>query len=263
MNEQPVYRDVWFLDTNVLHYLRLYLKHASKENLYPYSSEDSSYPDAKRSLDDIQEGKLEKTLRRGLGIIDELLAMKPQVEYSPISEIELLVGRARGIAIESAAKEGVPDRWWSDLRAATISERVTTGDLASVKKKVEQLAEELDRLGIAIAVDAGRTREVWELAKCVTGLVVMDTADSVIYAGALAAQADCLITADQYLRETANRIHDAKDDRFESIRRELMRCVGGTIGSVGASNIKLPTAHTISARGKLQPSLPSMQRGRR
>ena len=257
MNEVQSIRGVAFLDTNTLHEVGLYLTHAKSNSLYPFSTEDNAIEESKRRLREVAEKGLARTLKRGLETIDFLSREDVQVEYSPVSELELVVGRVRGAAIVSAAKEGIPSRMWSKIQEEEIRERISGAELVDLKTRVEDLSTLLENSGIEItATDAYRTRDVLELAKGIVGLVYLDAVDSIIYASALIAEADYLVTRDMYLRETANLIQrpDGKT-RYERTRLRLQELVNGTIG--GDSNEReLPRAFMITADGKLDPPFP-------
>ena len=109
MNEEDR-RQVVFLDTNALHYMHLYLTHACNESLYPFCPNDGSGDEARQHLRTVESRNLRDSLRKGLDAIVDLSTTDSQVEYSPVSELELIAGRARGRAIEKTAQEGIPDR---------------------------------------------------------------------------------------------------------------------------------------------------------
>ena len=99
-------------------------------------------------------------------------------------------------------------------------------------------------------------RDVLDLAKGINGLVYMEAMDSIIYANALLAEADLLFTRDRYLQKTVNLIHDPRgSDRYRRIQRKLKGLVGKTVLR-DADEIRLPSAHTITADGDLKPDLP-------
>ena len=206
------------------------------------------------NLDKVSDRGIRKSLRRGLHAIYYMLNHDLQIEYSIVSEIELLFGRARGKVIESAAKEGIPDRMWSRLREDEINKRLNVADLTDIRKKIDNFSCSLEDLGIAV-LNRRHTRDVLELTKGIAGLIFMSVVDIVIYASALVAHADYLITADEYLRKTVNHIHNpAGGACYEETRRRLLELLD--------PNVRLPFAFTLTADGEIQPPLPSSEKSR-
>ncbi|MXX10352.1 MAG: hypothetical protein F4201_01670 [Nitrospira sp. SB0677_bin_15] len=251
-----MFQKLAFLDTNTLHYIGIYLEYAKENGLFPNVAQNATKEkdSAVESLNNLAEVDLRKSLKRGLETVYFLSTNDVQVQYAPISELELLTGRTKGKAIVSAAREGVPDRMWSHFREDEIRERVTLTDLVDVKDKVDGLTSILQESGVAVKTRrSDQTNEVLELAKGVNGLVYMEAVDSIIYASALVAQADYLFTSDGYLKKTVNSIHNPNgESRHEEIRRKLQQLVSRII--LGrADAVELPSAHTITADGKLEP----------
>lgn len=237
MNEEDR-RRVVFLDTNTLHHMHLYLTHASNESLYPFCPNDGTADEAKARLRTLTPKKLRESLGKGLEVIAELSASDFQVEYSPVSELELIAGRARGRAIETAAKEGIPDRMWTRFRDEEVGSRLNKEDLEEIGAGIVSLSASLEKAGMSVTVnDPGRTRDVFTLARNIGSLVYLGFADSVIYASALVAEADYLMTFDKYLKKTVNRIRTGSPD----VRKRLLTVMEKII-LVDAKNVTLPVA---------------------
>ena len=259
MDSQQNLQRIAFLDTNILHYIGIYLEYAKGNDLFPWSPEKSTAEkeNAAARVDNLEEAGLKRGLKQGLETIAFLSAQEVQVQYAPVSELELLNGRAKGRAILSAAKEGVPDRMWSRLGEEEIRKRVDISELTTVKDGINGLTSLLEESGIAVRTnDRDRTRDVLELAKGINGLIYIEVMDSIIYASALVAKADYLFTADKYLRETVNYICDPNDIApYEEIREKLRQLVGDiTLGT--ADEVELPSAHMITADGNVKPAIP-------
>ncbi len=262
MDSQQDLQRIAFLDTNILHYIGIYLEYAKGNALFPWSPEKSTAEKerAVARVDNLEDASLKKSLKRGLETIAFLSAQEVQVQYAPVSELELLTGRARGRAILSAAKEGIPDRMWSRLREEEIRERVDTSELTTVKDGVNGLTSLLGESDIAVRTnDRDRTRDVLELAKGINGLIYIEAMDSIIYASALVAKADYLFTADKYLRDTVNYICGPNDSApYEEIREKLRQLIGDiTLGT--ANGVELPSAHMVTADGTVQPEIPTLE----
>ena len=258
MNDRRAFQKIAFLDTNTLHYIRIYLEYAKKKDLFPWGIEDEAAEKdaAIKNVNDIEEINLRKSLKRGLETVYWLSAQDLQVQYAPVSELELLTARTRGRAILSAAKEGVPDRIWSRFQEKEIRERVGPTELMEIKDKVDKLTSMLEEARVAVKANhSGQTSDALELAKDINGLVYMEAMDSVIYANALVAQAKYLFTADGYLKETVNYIHNpCGKPRYEEIRRQLQKLICQIILG-NPDDVELPSAHTVTANGTLSPDL--------
>ena len=199
-------RKVAFLDTNVLHFVDLYLRRAVRHELFPLDGDEAA---AYSHMDGSTEDDLRKSLTNGLNTVAYLLRDNARVEYSVIAELELMSGRARGRALERAAAEGVPDRMWTRFREKEVNDRLQAGDLTEIQRRVREIGPTLEAAGIDASVaDADRTKDALRLAKHVAAAVHMSVADCMIYAGSLVAEADELISADNYLRKTVNRLRD-------------------------------------------------------
>lgn len=202
---KPRLRKVTFLDTNVLHFMDLYLRRAKDRDLFPFGGDDAA---AKEHLNTtIEDTYLKSSLKKGLNVIEHLRRASCLVEYSSASELELMVGRARGKAIEKAAAEGIPDRMWTHLSDRKISDRLLATDMIAIRRTVEGLGQLFNDAGIDATVGrAAQSRDVLKLAKDITGIVYMSAMDSIIYAGALVAGADSVLSDDEYLKNTMHRL---------------------------------------------------------
>ena len=243
MNEEAR-PEVAFLDTNALHFIHLYLEHARIQRLYPFSPSEDPVAEANEQLGLVEERNLRISLERGLKAVESLSIADVRVEYSSVSELELIAGQARGRAVERAAKEGIPDRMWTRFFEREISARLQSADLTDIRERVERLSASLENAGVLATVsDEGRTRDVLDLAKNITGLVYLGFADSVIYASALVTGADYLITGDKYLRKTVNRIRNGEHP-YDEVRRQLQACIA-QITLDDPANVALPEARRM------------------
>ena len=258
MSKQQGLWEVAFLDTNTLHYIGLYLEHAKEKNLFPFGAESakSGKDDAIEEVNSLAEVDLKRGLKRGLETFDFLSIQDVQVQYATVSELELLNGRTRGKAVVSAAKEGVPDRMWSRIRGEEIRERISLKDMVETREGIDRLSLLLEESGIAVKTrEGGHTRDALELAKNINGLVYVDAMDSIIYANAILARSDYLMTSDDYFRSTVNLIYHGDGEPYEEVNKRLKEFVSQfTFGT--ASEVELPSGHTIDANGNLKPQLP-------
>ena len=237
-------RKVVFLDTNVLHFVGLYLSRAKERGLFPFGGDEAA---AEKDLSSMTAADLAKSLGKGLRVVMSLRRDNPRVEYSTASELELLAGRAKGKAIEKAAAEGVPDRMLSRLGEKDIAERLRISDFTQIAEGVDGLSSMLQDAGIDATVsNTDRGRDVLAIAKEVMGLVYLSVIDSVIYAEAIAAQADQMISADDYLRRTVHRIK--KDVSAKATRARLQERVAVLL-SRDPGSVTLPDSEPVPSQG--------------
>ena len=222
------HRTVLFLDTNSLHYLDLFVRFSEEHDLIGETDKGI----VEQRIDGIDDENYQDSIRRGCNIVYFALQEDALVEYSPVSKIELLAGRVKGAAIENAAKEGVPDRMWSRIDEREIRDRSIAQDLKRIRTRVDDLGSVLDRWDVTLVYGSGVSRaiDVLELASVVVGMVFMSTADSIVYASAIAARADYLVTGDSYLRETVNLIHNPSNQpRYLNVQRQLQILSDGAL----------------------------------
>lgn len=251
MKEGQSFRKVVFLDTMTLHYTRLCLEYA-KENGLQFPKDEQGVAKLRNHFGNVQEKPLKESLQRGLETIIRLSTDDVQIEYASVSELEMLTGIAEGKARINMAKEGIPHRIWSRFSEKEIRDRITAEELATIKAHVDELGSMLEESGVTVTrSDSKRTNEVIELAKGIVGLIYMDEIDSIIYASAVVAQADYLVTADSYLRETVNDIRDPKDQRYEEIRQNLAELIREVMLKT-SNEIDLPQAVTVTCNGNLK-----------
>ena len=239
-------RKVVFLDTNVLHFVGQYLSRAKERRLFPFGGTGGTAAAAEDHLSGMTERDLARSLGKGLRVVVSLRRDSPRVEYSTASELELLAGRARGRAIEKAAAEGIPYRMWTRLRDKDIGRRLLASDLTQIAAGVDGLGEMLDDAGIDATVSsADRGRDVLAIAKEVMGLVYLGVIDSVIYAEAITAQADQIVSADSYFQKTVQRIRE--DTSPAGTRARLQERVAVLL-SRDPGSITLPNAEPVPGK---------------
>lgn len=251
MKEEQNFRKVVFLDTMTLHHTRLCLEYA-KKNGFQFPKDEQAVSKLRDYFGSITEKPLKESLQEGLETIVRLSTDDVQIEYAPVSELEMLTGIAEGEARINIAKEGIPHRMWSKFSENEIRDRITAQDLAAIKERIGSLDSMLEESGVTVTrSDSRRTNEVIELAKGIVGLIYMDEIDSIIYASAVTADADYLVTGDRYFRETINLICESNDQRYREIRRQLKELIG-EIMLRKSSEIGLPHAFTVTHNGRLK-----------
>ena len=244
---------VAFLDTNTLHYIRLYLSFAKAQNLNPFSDSHEIHD----IIEGLSDGKLVESLKCGMEIVRYLSGENriSHVEYAVVSEIELLSGMARGKAIMKMADESPPHRKWNRIQESEIRDRLCSSDLNAVRSSVDEFTLLLEESAIAVRSDHGdRNSAVLELAKDVSSLVYMEPMDGVIYASALIAQADFLFTSDGYFKNTVNKIHQCSTDRYREINQRLREHIN-QIALWPNDQVVIASAHRMKSNGNWAPTL--------
>ncbi len=238
-----------FLDTNVMHYARLFLEFARGHNLSPCADDRESdirgllgtY--GRRARDNLING------RKALAYLRGQCDQGARIEYSPVSRLELACGLLRGRALLDAAREGIPHRMWSRMDEYEMLSRIPPTAYEAVQRDTDGLEQRFQAVGVDIAeTSQGRMHDVWSLARLLLGLVYLDFGDSMVYASAVLAEADELVTDDGYLQCVANRIENPggiqeSETRayFEGVRRTLVELVSGTVG-IDARDVCIPKA---------------------
>ena len=251
MTKQQSFQKVVFLDTMTLHYIRLCLEYAKcRELRFPVDAQAVSI--LKEHICSVSEIPLRDSLQQGLETIVRLATEDVQIEYAAISELEMLHGIGEGTYRIKVAQEGIPHRMWSRFSQKEVRDRITTDELGKIKGRIDALGSMIENSGVFVMRSASRrTAEVLELAKGIAGLIFMAEIDSVIYASALAAGADFLVTADAYFRETVNNIYNSTDQRYHDIRRKLKKLISEVILETECE-FQLPRAFTVTNGGKLK-----------
>jgi len=244
-----------FLDTNVMHFARLYLCFAQKHDLPPLGS-------SQQDPDEILEGTYRGRTRvfqnhvAGRKIVEYLRGRcesGARVEFSPMSQLELVCGLLRGRAVLDAADEGIPSRMWNRMDEDEILDRLRTDTYDEVQRDTGEIEDQFLAAGIILhETDPQRTREIWSVSRRLLGLVFLDTSDCAVYASALLAEADELLTADVYFRGIVNRLANPagipdpeSKKRFEQARELLIKLISEAIAPEGFNDqhpYRLPTA---------------------
>ena len=212
---------VILLDTNVLHYLDLYTKSAKRHGWYPFGK--AQRPDSS-SDQNPSDQDLKQAYEKGEAVMRFIQKKQSQVQYSPVSELELMVGRLKGRALVKAADQGVPYRMWSRLNEREINRRLNGNDFLVVHRDIGALKTILQEdLKVEAVVSRGESMsEVWSIARGLVKIVFLDPADCLIYATALVVGAEYLVTADRYFANKVNRIHGSQKRGDGARVRELL-----------------------------------------
>jgi hypothetical protein len=247
-------QQVLFLDTNAMHYARLYHSFGRQHSLLPFGPSLEDPADALRRVYAGRGFKIEG-LERGLKYFSHLRDKSQEgwrVEFAPMSRLELVCGLLKGHAIADAAGDGIALRMWSRIEEEEILGRLQLANYETVDRNTGELEDDFAKVGIELSeTSPERIQEVWSLSKRLLSLVFLDAADCIVYASALLAEADELLTADGYLRMVATAIENpgARPKQrayFEQVKTRLIQLVAESIG-VNAAAIALPKAPKVGS----------------
>ena len=215
------------LDTNSVHYVDLFMHFARRNG---FTADDIDEARLTQRLQH-QHDRYREGIQKGHKNVSFVLREDAQIEFSQVTKIELLCGRVKGSVIESAAKEGVPDRMWSRIDEKYIRDQSREEDLRRIRMRVGDFHSVVAEWGVIVASsEEQRPLDVFELAMSIVGFVYMSVTDSIVYASAIAARADILVTGDGYLYHTVNLIHNPSDrPRYQNIKQNLERLGDGPL----------------------------------
>jgi len=247
-------QQVLFLDTNAMHCARLYHAFGRQHCVLPFGPLLEDPADVLRRVHSGRGFKLDG-FKNGLKIFNHLREKCREgwrIEFAPMSRLELVCGLLRGHAIADAAHEGITLRMWSRIDENEILGRLQVANYDTVDQDTGDTEESFAKVGIELSeTNPDRIQEVWSLARRMLSLVFLDAADCSIYASALLAEADELLTADGYLRMVANAIENPggvtnleQRAYFQQVRERLIQFVAKSIG-VDAAVIALPKAPRV------------------
>jgi len=237
---------VLFLDTNAVHYIRLYLKFAIDHNLPPVGS---STTDPVEEIKKAFVGRTRGSYEKGLKLTEYLrnrVATGARIEYSPITPLEIACGLLRGAGIVDATSEGITHRMWSQINQDEILNRLRPDTYEQIRFATDDLEDDFEKAGITIGeANPEMMRDVWMLARQILTVIFLDVGDSIVYASALLAIADELITRDGYFNKVINGIENPdsavpdEQDYFRQVHDKIVDFVSAAI-RINPSDVKLP-----------------------
>lgn len=242
------YRRVLFVDTCSFHHMRLYHDFARKLKLIPLSKnrKDPS-KEIKRSFPNSRTAQdLEYGYKLLMYLKDEC-KKGSEIQFAPLTTIEMTCGMLRGKAIIKMAGNLAPNRILSRIDENEVLKLLLPSDYAKVSKSLKEMLNSFQRLGIVISeVNAEKSKEAYPIAFELLNLVYLDVIDLIIYAYAFVIQADELLTQDGYFARIAGGIEnlgalpkDLSSDQFTGIQKILRKKLSDLIGSSTAQGVQL------------------------
>lgn len=251
-NPHPTFQPLVFLDTNVVHYVRLYLSLARDQSLPPFGAGSG---DINNDLNAAcgRAGKAIHSYRSGHKYFEYLEAAcnaGTAVEYSPITRLELVCNTLRGRAVLHAASEGMPSRMWSRMYEDEILHRLELNVYEEVGKEADEIDNLFGSAGVTIReISPRRMSEVWPVAKLLLGLIFLEVGDCLVYTSALLAEADELWTSDGYFKNVTTWIENPggsppnKQTYFRDVKDRIVALVARA-RSIAESDVHLPKSRS-------------------
>lgn len=245
-------RPVVFLDTNILHFGRLYLGLAQKNKFPPFGEttdveiEKHIRSFVRRQRDNCLAGWRLTTFLRDQSNQDA------NVYYSPITLLEIYSGLLHGRAIENAAQEGITERMWSGISDSEIHGRLSADSYKLVREMCESIEVAYQQAGVTLTPirkeeDAA---DVWTLAQIIAGLVYLSAADCIVYASAIVVQAGRLLTIDGHLRTVANYLLNPGGSTdipyYQDAQDKIKQAFANIIG-ISKEDVALPDASRLTS----------------
>jgi hypothetical protein len=237
------------LDTNTVHYARLYLSLAREHALPPFGSGTGDINNDLRTI--LGPNRTLDSYKKGSKLFIELANRSNagwQIKYSRFTALELACGGLRARFIEDALKERMPSRWWNRIDEGELLDRLTPDAYEEVEKEIDDLESMFDSAGITISeFDIHRLPDVFQAAKLLLGLVFLEEGDCVVYAGALVEEADEVWTSDTYLKtvvagiENPGSAKNGRQDYFREVNKKVREGLARII-SVDPADLQLPKA---------------------
>lgn len=222
-------RPAVFLDTNVLHLMNSYLRHAKTHGLPPYSETPMDYSEVRAVLRGHLPEGIANSIIKGCKVlayiekISESEITAAEVYTSRMCKLEVLCGVLDGQAhAQMAQTGGIPYRMRQ--RGKNLSELVSW---YLKREDYEVLASELDcmflelegKLGIRVVFvedEKDSLPAIMAFAELLQRNVFLDVIDCWMYGCAIAVQADLILTFDDYFKKVLNFIHNPQGEERES-----------------------------------------------
>lgn len=245
----PAYRKTVFLDSNYIIFLSLFIE------LCIAIDEDPANPSVLEGKTLADHGLQKKILeidrlKDGKKLFDYLM-METQNDSDIISsrfcELEFLSLLLERRADKNLLTAGVPFRLRSKKHGLLYLSSLEPTDYTEVTHEYERLKDKLSEYGINMKIledISDYQSQIIETAKIVMGNIMIDVPDAIVYAGAVVAEADELLSTDETLTLIANRLRNPSEEPWKSIASSFIQ------------KLKEQNISTTEASSRLPFSLP-------
>lgn len=240
-----------FLDSNYVIYLSLFIK------LCTTTADDPANPSVldKRTLarHGINKNQLEMgRLKDGKRLFDylESEAQKgSEIITSKFCELEFLHLLLERQADKNLLSAGVPFRLRCKKHGLLYLNSLEPTDYAEVTHEYEQFKDKLSEHGIEVKIleETGEyQRQIAETAKIVMGNIMIDVPDAIVYAAAVTAEADEILSTDETLRTITNHLRNPSAEPWISIASNfIQKLIEQNVSLAEISDFKLPEAKKL------------------
>lgn len=198
---QAMARRVYFLDTNIAHWCRIFIDTARQASAEPSTTGREALQDiykkklrTKKAIDNVEQGRAAfqaLATAQMNGAIDVLL--------SSITLLELHHGTLRGKALLNACSVDTP-RMWSQFGEGDAMAHLGAEDYEDAIAHSDCLLDEFRDAGLMVRdISDHRQQETLQFSRRVFRSLYLSVCDCIIYAGAMMEQADYLVTSDGHL----------------------------------------------------------------
>lgn len=244
-----------FLDTNGIHYLRLSVSLAETNGQKIIGMDLDRFRILLKSADIPKHSAdhYERGFNIGRYLAKRAKDDRACAQYAPVSGFELLCGGLRGSAIVNAASGHVPHRWYSRMGEAELLHYLHPGDFEKNYSDCLSMPDLFQgQLGFTLGeADERELGRVFELSKSILKATYLELGDCLVYASAMLARAEAVITCDAHLANVIRWVHtppEAKSEFAEQFKRANRIILDGlaAILEVPPSQALLPKALAIT-----------------
>lgn len=241
----PAYRKTVFLDSNYIIYLSLFFKLCTTVGQQPADSAILSSETLAKC--GVKKSKLEMgSLGHGKKLFDYLTAevqRGSEIVTSGFCELEFLHLLLERQADENLLKAGVPFRLRTRKHGLLYLTSLEPEDYAKVSSEYDQLKDKLSEYGIEMKIleKVGEyQQQIIETTEIVISNIMIKAPDAYVYAAAVVAEADELLTTDDTLRLIANELINPGEEGWKSIASSFMHRLSEQSISTSEASDRVP-----------------------
>ena len=203
---------ILFLDTNGIHYLRLSASLLKEQDGTIIDMDINRFNDIVKNAD-IQKpsaGHYENGFYIGNYLARRVREDEARIQYAPVSGFELLCGCLRGGAIVNAASGGAPGRWYGRLDEAELLHYLGPDDFEKHYSGCLNMPE-LFQGQLGFNIQEANVRDLaraFDLSKSILEATLLELGDCLVYASAMLARAEAIITCDGHLANVIRWVHN-------------------------------------------------------